>query len=232
MADPALVQFKKGSNTPLGVQSTTFDGSVVVGSVVCVNIYKGSSAATVLSCVDGLGNTYAQIANTKNLPIDGDGLEQWWAYVATGGVCAVTVTVSTGGSRVDLAEVGPCDSSQPDAANSGYNAGSTTPDSGNVTTSSTRKTCGVGFLGTDTGTNGTNLSPGAGWTVRLDDRFRAMVTQDAIAVSTTLSANGTVSPSMEWAMLVATFKGVAATDAQEWLSRSRIDRKQAGQVSY
>ena len=191
-----------------------FAGPNTAGNFIAVVIRGGLSNSQVFTITDSNGNTYKQAAQIGS---SGSAVTNaiYYAENIKGGANTVTASMTVSGPlRFAILEYsGVATSNSLDAA-SVATATSTSPNSGNATTT----VSGDLLLGSVGTADSTAFTAGTGYTIR--DSVPAapntkLISEDQIqAVAGTVSASATLSPSSNWGAILAAFKpagGVAGS---------------------
>lgn len=199
----AFVQSKTFPGNASTPNSVGFTNNVATGNSIIVAT-RNSTGSPSVNVSDSLGNIYTEIGTTQTTP-GGANLRLFYAKNIIGGKCTVTLSWAGGSSnRAQMAEYSGCDTTSPLDQTAKSSGTSTTPSSGNITTTVADELlfCAVATDGGNTFTAGTsfNLREVAGdVAVQIEDRI----------VSATGTYAGTMTltgGSAGWAAIVASFK--------------------------
>lgn len=206
--DPSLVQSKIDNTNA----SVTFDSSTTSGNLVVVTVTKSTATAFAAGDVtDNKGNTFSMVRNQNG----NGGTDQgaiFYAYNISGG--ASHQITYPGGGTIAIAEYsGILATEDPlDQENSGSGS-STTPDSGNITTTERQLIVGLAW----------SLQNGDTWTANNSFTLRQSETDnntyerhalaDKVGNAQTTSANFTVDTSASWLAVVASFRPAPIKDS-------------------
>lgn len=211
----SLVQFT-GNTASASIVSKAFASNVTAHSTLIVTVIDGTGAGNTLAVTDSLNGSLTNIGS-GNLPGDGDTTAIF--YVGNSAAGADTVTATTTGSggsiRIVIHEfaIDPNGGVLDQTATQGYNLSSTSPASGNTSTTTAANELVFGS-GSTASTN--TWTAGGAATLMADGTAGAVNvktgTEYQIVSSTGIqSAAFTITPGDEWRAYCFTFKAAAAS---------------------
>lgn len=201
----ALVQhISKDAGTTTS-STLAFAGANTAGNFIAVAIRGGLSSSQVFTVSDSNANSYKQ---AKQIGSTGSAVTTaiYYAENIKGGANTVTVTMSVSGPlRFALLEYSNVASSNSLDATAAATSTSTSPNSGNLSTTAN----GDLLLGTVATADSVTFTAGTGFTLRdlIPATGNKMMTEDQIqSAAGTASAIATLSPASSWGAILATFK--------------------------
>jgi hypothetical protein len=210
-----LVQEDNVSNSSTAV-TVPFLGDQIAGDTNIVVVQISSATITVLAQPGGVTDTNGNNYTLAVGPTQGNGLGQYIYYAkniaaATAGTNSVTVHLSAmAGVNADILEYSGLDKTSPFDLGAGATGLSTSPNSGNITTTNANDLL-VGAANLNGSVNGM----GAGYNQRIGTIFATYdIIEDKVVSSTgTYNAGGTQGTSAGWVAQVAAFKKVGTPPA-------------------
>lgn len=186
-------------------QALAFTTNVTAGSLIVVCAHTNNTARAISSIADSLGGSYGAAGATQTRASHGAG-DIWFAKNSAAGANTVTVTFNGSLSGVStyvcIAEYSGIDTTSPADGFAAANGSSTTPSSGNVTTTAADSLV-VGFCYA-----GGTASASGGFTSRQTVNGDLFEDIDK-AVAGTVAAVCTQAPTQVWIMMGAGFKQAA-----------------------
>lgn len=217
-----------------GANALAYGSNNTVGNLLIAAILLEDDTSTVSTIVDSRSNTWTQCAAIKHSTGNGFSGQIFYAKNCVAGANTVTVTPSAGALTLEIHEYSGYDLSTPFGQHiEAYGTGSSTADSGNVTTTTTSE------LLFALGISNRTLTAGSGFVQREHDVFNVdSLTEDKTAgAAGNYNATETLGIAGSWVICLATFKlapsgGISGSQKALTYSFSGVMRAGASRAGY